>query len=829
MASYLLFSFSELKRGVSLWLFRSLKVVSYCCLCQLEWIRSQVREFTTAERQAIVERQKKDASRTDLLRVGVIDSGVDIAHKDLQNQIDYRIVDGRLAGAGVDVMGGGPSGTHVLVDPTIFAFGAKEIKDGLIVDPAESPLQLLKQANDIFVEHFYNAIHTDPELKESLFAKIPKKSISLAGALEITEYTSLDQQIESADPKKATNDPKMLEAMKIMDFSTSPGSYAPNIMDYASGLEHGKRFLETVKSSMEFLDAETGFNKNFDNLMTYMKGKSEGMPVGRRETIQVLKRPLDMVLWGIDAFDPFWKLEQTMNSTERFRGKSATEVAEIIIAEYKAQYEELLKNPDFSAKDRKTIHQAIKNQESIRSAAKALDDLKKDPAAYEKMRSNLRRYVIRTQHPYLSQESNTNSHATHVSGVIAHQNEKVRIVPIRVTTSSVALSKVRQDLLTEQFLNDFREWLKLPIVAELINVISKEYSGLKMNPARAESMLKAYLKSPKGTLDAVFISDVLKAVEAAGQQQLKLANVSLGTTFQKDHTLAKKAESMVNDLFSEFVRYKIGETMNTKAPGTLFVVATGNDGGWLDGVTKTGFPVGITSSRFLDIAKAKGLKDTPNNSVKNILAVGSVNVNGTLTAFTNILIDPKVPQIFSTGEEIYSSVPAKDSSKATELVGKEFAGILEVERLDKPDFSAAPKKREDFSKKQERGDIFLNIKDAMAMKVHLEAPLGRENMSGTSMATPTVTGILANFLVQKMAKEHISSKDAYLHPSMMPEQVVKDVMAMAKVSPHSSVVTIKMLVEGIKKWGTAKEATMQKQAVKKIFHPTAMSCEAIFR
>ncbi|QLY23845.1 S8 family serine peptidase [Bdellovibrio sp. KM01] len=805
---------------------------------QLEWMRSQVRELSQKERDAIVIRQEKDARRTDLLRVGVIDSGVDIAHKDLQAQIDYRIVDGRVAGAGIDVMGGGPSGTHVMVDPTLFSFGAREIKNGLIVEPVESPLQLIKQSNDIFVEHFYALLQNDPELKESLFAQLPKESLSLRGALEVTKLVKIEDHISTYGKEK----PYSLEELKTnkaFDFYTGPDSYVPKMIKYASRMEHGKRFYEAMKEALEVTDQKTGLNKNIANLVTYLKIQQAqaALPVDRGDAIRTLDPAFNMVLWGADAFDPLTQLERKIKASDRWNDKTPVEVVESIISENKPRYEQLLKDLSLKKDEREAVRNAIKNIEKLRPLAQTLQNIQKDPEAYKKMKSDLRRYVIRTQHPYLAPDSNSNSHATHVSGVIAHQNEDIRIVPLRVTTGPIGLSPARQKMITDQYISEFHNWIQLPIVAELMNVISKEYSGMKMTPKRAESILRDYLQTTKGTLDAVFINDVVKAVEAAGAEQLKLANVSLGTTFKKDHNLDKKHESMVNDLFSEFVRYKIGQTMNEKAPGTLFVVATGNDGGWLDGVTKAGFPVGITSTRFLEISQRKGFKDTPNNAVKNILAVGSVNVNGTLTAFTNILIDPKVPQIFSTGEEIYSSVPAKSSEATLNMVSGQFKGVAEAQSLVGKTFENLEimEKIKAQANAFETTSMIDSLQQSIALKIHLDAPLGRQNMSGTSMATPTVTGILANYLVKKMEKERISSKDAYLHPSMMPEQVVKDVMAMAKVSPHSQVITIKMLTEGIKKWGTAKEATIQASKAKEIFHPkptgtgSVVRCEVVFR
>ncbi|WP_413557092.1 S8 family serine peptidase [Bdellovibrio sp. HCB209] len=798
---------------------------------QLEWMRSQVRELSQKERDAIVIRQEKDARRTDLLRVGVIDSGVDIAHKDLQAQIDYRIVDGRVAGAGIDIMGNGPSGTHVMVDPTLFAFGAKAIKNGLIVEPVESPLQLIKESNTLFVEHFYAALQNDPEIKESVFIKLPKEAISLRGALEVTKGASWPEIFDRIKGNKIL-DAEMMEKQRIYDFYTGPKYYTPNMISVGQSLEHGQRFFELMKESMEYVDQKTNLNKNIELLQQFMKlqEKPALTPITRAKAIDRLDASFNMAIWGYDAFDPLTQLEKAINSTADFKGKSTVEAAELLITKGKERYAKLLQDPSLSKEDKQSIRNAMKRIEQLRPLATDLKNFQQDPVAYAKMKSDLRRYVIRTQHPYLDSSSNSNSHATHVSGVIARQNPDVRIVPIRVTTGPVALAPERQKEIIERYSSEFSEWLKLPIVSELIAMINKEYTGVKITPVRAEKILKDYLGTLKGTLDAVFIEDVLKAIEAAGKQQLKLANVSLGMTFKKEYSLDRKQQSAVTDLFSEFVRYKIGQTMQFKAPGTLFVVATGNDGGWIDGVTKTGFPVGITSTRFIEIAKNKGLPDTPNNALKNILAVGSINENGTLTAFSNILIDPKVPQVFSTGEEVYSSVPAKSKEHSTNLVKNEFKEVIKANDLAVKSLDPLPisERLTTQSKILMEGRIVDSFQDAMATKMTLESPLGRQNMSGTSMATPTVTGILANYLIDKMAKEHISSKDAYLHPSLMPEQVVKETLAMAKLSPNSSVITIRMLNEGIKKWGIAKEQTAQKQKIQQILRATVIRCEAVF-
>lgn len=797
---------------------------------QLEWIRGQIREFTQSERDALVARAEQDARRDDLLRVAVIDSGVDIAHKDLQSQLEYRVVNGRLAGAGMDIMGNAASGTHVYVDPTLFAFGAEDVRKGLIFNPPESPLRLLKASNDAFSSALYDGIQADPVLRATLFGRIPKESLSVASRLRDLA-NQFDAKLKEYEINKQSNDflkPAEMREAGLGDMFITVDRHDIALYDYVTRLEHGDRFLRVVRDAYVAMDAKTGYERNLKNLDAFLKARDpDTLP---HEKIRVLREALNFVIWGVDAYDPFLRIEWMLKSDAKFKGKTLAEAADAVIRESLERYDEMEKS-DLPKSQKEALQEARREIVQLRNAARALENLKDDPVRYAKMRSDLRRYVIRTQHPYLLPESNSNSHATHVSGVIARQDPNIRIVPIRVTTSSVSLSEAKRNGMIEKYLTEFAEWSRLPLIQELKKVVAEEYQGLQVSDRKIAGLLRKYLEAE--SLNMVFVDDVVRAVETAGRERLKLANVSLGTTFKKDHTLSNKSESYVVDLFAEFARYRIGQAIHEKAPGTLFMVATGNDGGWVDGVSKTAFPVGITSTRLLKIAAERGLPEAPNNMAKNVLAIGSVGAKGTLTPFTNILIDPKIRQIFSTGEEIQSSVPAKNIEKAENFVADRMTNMDLAQSmilnaaLSEPD----PERSRILNRDSDAYSTLIdNMKSATSLVAHVESPPDRERMSGTSMATPTATGVIGKYILERMKMEKISAKDAYLHPSLMPEKVMGEVMALARTSSHSSVVTIKMLVDGIETWTRSPKEVQMEIGAKKLLgrRGTVIRCEAVF-
>lgn len=571
---------------------------------QLEWIRSQMREIPSAKQEKIVERVQRDAQRTDLLKVAVIDSGVDIAHTDLLNQIDYKIENNRIVGAGHDIMGEGRFGSHVLVDPLLFAFGAEGLRDGRIFNPPESPLKILEQMNNRFRDVIMTGIKEDPTLKGSLFSKLTRDSFTLMGFEYLRQnpeesLTSYEEHKTKGDLISATTQATGQGKVRIQDLQNKwtfmTEDQHPEALRDMERLEHGDRFIKLIMKAYETIDTEMDFTKNLKTMVAFkntLERKSD-LTEDNDRFPDDLKKATEFVVLGADIYDPIRSLERIFKEHDQYKDLPFADAFRKFHKTSSDKIAALLLKPDLAKEHRKTLHKNKVQMELLGNLVENLISLEKDPVAYNKMRSDLRRFVYRTKHPYIAKESNENIHGTHVSGVIAKQHPNIRIVPIRVTTQTVVVSKERQKEVIDKLLADFDGFMKSPYFEPLKTEISREYSGLKISNDSIISGVKKYLN--RNSLNAVFIQDVVNAVEAAGKDQVKLANVSLGTTFEKNHSLDQKKASMIEDVFSEFARYKIGQTIQSKAPGTLFMIATGNDGGWIDGISKSAFPVGITS------------------------------------------------------------------------------------------------------------------------------------------------------------------------------------------------------------------------------------------
>ncbi|MGZ3769969.1 MAG: S8 family serine peptidase [Bdellovibrio sp.] len=807
---------------------------------QLEWIRSQMRELSLKEQEKIIARVKTDQQRKDLLKVAVIDGGVDIAHDDLQGQIDYRIKDDHIVGAGFDIMGDGAFASHVLINPTLFAFGANSLREGRIVNAPESPLKLLEQINNRFRDLIMQGIKEDPVLSQGLFSKLNRESFTVLGFANIKKdkedfIESYEQHKKQNDLVNSTTIAEGHQKHKVKDIQNSwaimTDDQRPQALSYIESIEGGDHFINLIAKTYETIDTEMAFSKKvalFNQFKNILDRKPD---IHEDEDLfpDDLKKAMEFVIYGADSYDPIKNLERLFQGQDQYKELSFADAFRKYHADKMQQLDTMLKRTDLIKEHRQALEKNKSEMEIFGNLVENIIALEKDSSAYKKMRSDLRRFVYRTKHPYIAEDSNSNSHATHVSGVIAKQHPNIRIVPVRVTTQTIVTSKERQQETVDKLLSKFKSFTESPYYAPLKEEISREYGNIKVSDRTVLTKVKGYLKA--NVLNALFIDDVLKAVEVCGREKVKVANVSLGTTFQKSYSLDKKVASFVEDLFSEFARFDIGNTIKEKAPGTLFMIATGNDGGWIDGISKTAFPVGITSMRLIKIAKEKGLAPTPNNSVKNVLAVASINPNGTLTPFTNILLDPNIPQIFSTGEEIKSTVPGKSMDATSHIVHAKirkllslFATMSQVSLRDAEDLSME-EQAEQMDKERIDTDIMFKMPDYLNTLVHITEPIDRENMSGTSMATPTVTGIVARYIAEKMHQENISSDQVYEHPLLKPEVIVSDVMKMSHGNSLTPMITVQMLVEGIKTWDKSHGESVQRKSINNLLKPR---CENLF-
>jgi hypothetical protein len=312
-------------------------------------------------------------------------------------------------------------------------------------------------------------------------------------------------------------------------------------------------------------------------------------------------------------------------------------------------------------------------------------------------------------------------------------------------------------------------------------------------------------------------------------------------SFQKDNS----EKSFVEDLFSEFVRYRTGELLRDKAPNTLFFVATGNEKAWIDGITRVAFPVGIRSPRMDLLTKRMNIPNAPNNLVENLIPVVSVNSKGYLTSFANQLINLTQNGLGSTGEEILASTP-KSSKNATEkLVTKLLSPALlwlssvnmAIDDINFKKVDAGEVTFEELEKQNQSqslrvaGDILMKLKETYRDLLHLKSPIDRQELSGTSRATPSATGRSASIIAEVLKKNGQSTEVLFKDARLTMPKVTEIIFEKAVEPPYQLVTKIEILTEGLKKWSQPKEVKEVNNTLRRILNSntkTASECSLIF-
>lgn len=232
-----------------------------------------------------------------------------------------------------------------------------------------------------------------------------------------------------------------------------------------------------------------------------------------------------------------------------------------------------------------------------------------------------------------------------------------------------------------------------------------------------------------------FVEKLEAAIDLAAKEGARIINLSLGAAFTIDNT-------------PEYTKGKIlGERIKAamlKHPNILFVSATGNESGWMDGVSRTSFPCGL--------------------EVSNQLCVGAVREDDLVAPFSNIPLQ-NVDLVFALGVEVLSTVPTGYCPVAAEFE-KEVLKPLALRHVeingDKTPTLPVPA----FSNESEKGAILKAAEEILPRCANLTKPL--TNLSGTSMATPLVSHIAGEILAD--------------NPNFLPQQVIAELKARAKPS-----------------------------------------------
>lgn len=752
-------------------------------------LQTQKADLTPTKENQIIKRIKEDSQRSDLVTVAVIDSGFDLYHPDLINQIQFSVKDGKIVGAGHNFMSNQPFASHYAIDASLYSLLASKTSFQTIerLKDQGNPLTFLKELNDEFRKYVIDGIKKDPELGKSYFGFIGENSFHFLSFQNDLKY--YDIYIEEYEKNKMENEligleskptenffikkKKELDLLKTNGFVMNFSGETPPVFN--TNVEHYDKFIALVRSAAKAIESKHGIQLRIENLarfsnIDYSNNKVKAID----KAIERISETMPLLLFGEKIHDPLARIEQELMRNPGYENLSLTEA----LSKYKADIELNIKEYDFYYKDQ--------NQKEIKALKEALyvvdnlinafDALAKDEKAKIRYLSELRKLTYRSHHPFLAPYSSSNNHGTHVAATIAAQSKNVRILPVVITTTTRSLTDEEFNLLQKEFFDNLQEFKKDSYYSLLLGKLYSEFPDSRALSERTiDKLLLNYIKANK--LNLVFISEFIKSIKYVGESNAKIVSVSLGTVFEKKIGSSQWKESLVEELFSEFMRYKAGEYIEKYAKNKLFLIASGNDNAWIDGVTRTAMPVGIVSQRLYEIALKNNLEHSPNNRIDNILAVGSVSEFGYLSQFTNFSIG-KIKQIFSVGEDVVAAYPRNTNNDRSKKLALK---LMDIES------GVLPIKLSSYDNKNMQLKELPNIQlyKEIATFVRLSFEVIRGKMSGTSMATPNTSGSLAKRILEMMKFLNVNSKQLDSHPEFTPTKLIAELFKMGAPLPIS--------------------------------------------
>jgi subtilisin family serine protease len=828
-------------------------------------IANQIYEMVSVESDVV--RTSQECS-PDCLDVAVIDAGVDLAHPDLVSKIRFNVQDNRLAGAGYDFLGNDEYASSNLIDPTLFSFGAAAIENGRIKNPPENPLDLIVQYNTSFMTALMTDIQFKPELKGTLFDNLSAKHTSLyelhkmiiKKAEFLKDFETRKKVyglLKRGDLPKLEQNPKTLDPAIFHLLETNP--WRTFVPGQGTGLEGFDVLLDLVEKNLKTFPDAAAYESSLSRLVAYLDGRDfdESTSVDSKysDSLDKVQKALDKKLYG-HLFDDYiynmvlvadmtqlqesWLRKQKIQFPASPRSDYVREHLQNSYKSYGHYLEYASKLTNLTLSEKLQAQEAMKSYQKFVKLSKWLDEDRKiyDVPTYTGYKPNFdshlyRKRFARTSHPFISSKSADQSHGSHVSGIILSQNENLKIVPVRVSTESLQLPRDIRNEYVEKFRDGFQDWLQKPLVFRALgNKMSKWFPNWNFSDSSDINRVKVAteivellddsikLSVDEGLLDHVFIEEIVKAVRYVGSQKIKVANISLGTNFERPSQRLGEDNPIANlkNFFAflkfEYFKYRIGEEIRASAMETVFVVAAGNESTWVDGRSRSALPVDISSPFLMPFERPDRGEVAPNNGLKNIIAVGSLSKDDELSNYTNIFLGKHVPFVFARGEMILSSIKSTDTSGITQALSMWEPNLNSLTSLGsdddrlKPYFAEVWKKMRgtqaspsddqlQYLRSYFNYSMIMVLNHSRMINDHLAVKFSehRAVMSGTSMASPAVAGALGKLVIEKKKSLGLERQDIYTHPSFKAENLVQELLSKTEpIDPNNNVYGLKKLI-----------------------------------
>lgn len=771
--------------------------------------------------------------------VAVVDNGTDYLHPQLIDKMNFRFTStNEVSGVGLDVLGDDKWPSYHLFDDILYAFTAEEIaSDGRLVNTPDDPLTFLVEIEKELISDILEKIKKTKKFNNTIFSqKITERSLSFIDLYELNkmEVTQINfEKIIDKTGKISKTDLNNTDKEYFENMANKPWHTSPSFEGWEGilkNLELGKDLFILMTTTYQAWAEKYKISERFSRLSNRFSEKiAENMFIRR---------------YGNSTASPLVTFyEDYCNVMEYFLQQNEAKVMSDsqLLNKYHSTMKEYIQlwktnlgdEPDFTDMTKlqnteKYLNTSVADTLAVIEKNAVLADVLRCQANqavfYTDQLDESNGHIAKTTHsPYINEESFSVSHGTHTAGIIAKQSKFLTIEPIRVATQSIFMPKAELTPRIIRLSKEMKAWLNLkPVQLKYAKELKSLLSNTDLSFDDAIDNLMNYSENASSNrLYMQFIQDIITSIEWIGTNQVKLVNMSLGTSFLKDvdslipTSDVEELNILLEELLGEFYKYTIAKTIVTSAPHTLFVVASGNDGTWLDGDTRSGLPCDLSSPKLQEFEDGKLL---PNNSFQNILCVGSLSDKDKISSFSNLPLT-NVPFVFAYGENVLSTVQTQTCEGNVQSFNTTYKGSGRTS-LPYTGFEESDESKQFFKEQKlievDSNDtlpmIFgMNFKDAITefIEVSTQFLINRDcyyhpkpfaQLSGTSMATPYVTGALARTLAVMAEAKGVKQADLYNHPDFTPESIIKHLPEWTEKYGGMSIIKDVPKLTNVKKW-----------------------------
>lgn len=623
----------------------------------------------------------------------------------------------------------------------------------------------------------------------------------------------------------------------------------PNDINQFWQIEHADHFHRVLARVIDQLDQELEVRKALRNYLLFTRYSSQSKHQQANLAADIsfeniptrLKYALSYRLFGANAMDldrsilqdHYWRamtekllthpsasLPLRVNGTEiiEFMERGVRRL-EMVLANSKHRGQDLDERV-YQKESQQTLAQVKAVRDSVKElfvdlSAERLEESLDLSREFRPRSRSERLELLRRYHPFYLRSNASVSHGTHVSGAILQGNhQRVLLEPVRPLTFSMDTSYEKQMELAEGVMQELESFFRHPVVLRGTKALLRQ-RGLNFSN-RKEVFIAELMKflrrealrvAKEDAMEFLFIDQVVESIRYTGEQKILLANISLGSDFSKasdQKSLDKTHPSEIFEfLYFEFAKYKIAKTLIDYAPHTLFFVAAGNGGDWVDGHSKSALPFDLTSTYFRKFETEN--EKMPNHIHRNVIGVLATDRHRFLSSFTNFPIHRGTPVVSALGEAVLSSVKRGDPDLSTYLLGKYIKSsdmetnlalsdakkreILKASLSDK-EFAAferhlqlvPPYEQSDFLNELLFAQEGLHSSRSyyLVRQSSMRKPIDYAYYDGTSMATPNALQASIRIIEKKAKAEGLGLNQLYGRDGYLPGQLIDLILSQAE-------------------------------------------------